>query len=346
MRVRLRDFVYTTDDLFFATTNYLHPKDRILSFLRYIPDPEGERSIRSRRYSKVDSKQAYEFLNEEYPEYLFKSGKTGIQMMGVPHNKVSNILRPNERLKEILNIESPDELLSKVIVVADTFHNHAKIPYDKMGVSGSILPGLYDPEQSDIDFVIYGLKNHRKAVEIFAELKKNDTFPLKGIDDKFWMKLYKKRIKDASLSYDEFKWYESRKNNRGVVHGTLFDILATKDWDEIKGTYGDTTYERLETAKIECIVSDAIGAFDNPAVYKIEDLKILEGPDLPITEVASFTHTYSGQAREGERIIAQGAVEKVVNQKTGEIKYRLMVGTTRESFNEYIKLKDLNLGLE
>ena len=27
---------------------------------------------------------------------------------------------------------------------------------------------------------------------------------------------------------------EKRKNNRGVVDGTLFDILATRKWDEIR----------------------------------------------------------------------------------------------------------------
>ncbi len=41
--------------------------------------------------------------------------------------------------------------------------NHTGISYNKMGISGSILPGLYNPDVSDIDFVIYGLKNHRNA---------------------------------------------------------------------------------------------------------------------------------------------------------------------------------------
>ena len=45
---------------------------------------------------------------------------------------------------------------------------------------------------------------------------------------------------------------------------------------------------------------------DNPAVYKVEDVKIIEGPNVPISEVASYTHTYAGQARENERITARG----------------------------------------
>jgi hypothetical protein len=337
MRARTRDFIYTRDDLFFATTSYLHPEGKILSFLRYIPDANGERSRNGQRYSKVDSNQAYEFLGTKHPEYLFDSDKD-LKMMGVPFNKVKNILKPEERLKEILNGSANNELLQKVVKLADIFKDYADISYSKMGVSGSILPGLYDPAVSDIDFVIYGLKNHKKAMDTFGEIK--DKTDLKSISDEYWIRLYEKRIKDSSLSYDEFQWYEKRKNNRGVIDGTLFDILATRDWNEIKGKYGEEKYEPLGTAMIECKVRDALGAFDNPAVYKVEDVTILEGQNVPITEIASFTHTYSGQAKDGEEIIAKGKLEKVIDK---DIKYRLVVGTTRESIDEYIKLKELQI---
>ncbi len=343
MRVRPRDFIYTIDDLFFASTNYLHPEDRIISFLRYIPDPEGERSKNSNKYSKVDTKQALDFLSQNYPDYLFDCDITSATMMGVPLERVSTILYPNNRLKDIMKLPSPDELLKKVINLANIFHDFAEIPYDKMGVSGSILPGLYEPVQSDIDFVIYGLKNHRKSINTFKELKMMKNPVLKGIGEEYWVKLYEKRIKDSSLSYDEFKWYENRKSNRGVINGTLFDILATKDWNEIKGTYGEKTFKPLGDAKIECTISDAIASFDNPAIYKVENVKIMEGSAIPINELASFTHTYAGQVKEGERVIAKGKVEKVANKSTGEINYRLIVGTTRESIDEYIKLKNLSL---
>ena len=295
------------------------------------------------RYSKVDTEQAFDFLRKNYPYYIFDCDTTHVKMMGVPIEKVSTILHPNKRLKDILNLDSPDELLKKVINLANTFHEFAEIPYDKMGVSGSILPGLYDPVQSDIDFVVYGLKNHRKAISSFKELKMMENSILKGIGDEYWTKLYEKRIKDSSLSYEEFKWYENRKNNRGVINGTLFDILATKDWNEINGTYGEKTFKPIGNAKIECTVSNSIASFDNPAIYKVEDIKILEGPNIHINELASFTHTYAGQVREGEVVIAKGKVEEIVNKKTGKINYRLVVGTTRESIDEYIKLKNLNL---
>jgi uncharacterized protein len=337
MRVRPRDFIYTTDDLFFATTTYLHPEDRIISFLRYIPDQNGDRSRNNKLYSKVDSNQAYKFLENNFPEYLFDCEITKVQMMGVPIKKVKKLLIPTDRLREIMESEKRDKLQEKVVLLAETFHDHTGISFNKMGVSGSILPGLYKPDVSDIDFVIYGLKNHRKTMEAFQEIKKENGI-LKSIEGEFWEKLYNKRIKDSSLTYEEFRWYENRKNNRGIIEGTLFDILQTRDWDEINGSYGATSYEPMGTIEIECSVTDSLAAFDNPAVYKVEDVEIIEGPDVVISEVASYTHTYAGQAREGERITARGKLEKVIGK---DVSYRLIVGTTRESIGEFIKLTNL-----
>ncbi|MDD1764250.1 MAG: DNA polymerase subunit beta [Methanobacteriaceae archaeon] len=346
MRARPRDFIYTRDDLFLATTTYLHPDDRILAFLRYIPKEDGERSRNNSRYTKVDSKQAYKFLHDHFPNYIFNCDVTQVEMMGVPKDRVKDILKPEERLKEIMESsfegDLDDQLLQKVVMVADIFQDETGISPSHMGISGSILPGLYDTAVSDIDFVIYGLENHRKAMEAFSEIKYDPDCPLNPVGEDYWLRLYEKRIKDSSLSYQEFQWYENRKNNRGVVSGTLFDILATRDWPEIKGIYGDKLYEPLGYAEIECTVKDAIASFDNPAVYEVEDVKILNGPTAPITQVASYTHTYAGQAVEGEKILVKGKLEKVTGKKTI---HRLVVGTTRESVGEYIKLKSLKIAV-
>jgi predicted nucleotidyltransferase len=344
MRARPRDFIYTRDDLFLATTTYLHPDDRILAFLRYVPKDDGERSRNNSRYSKVDSKQAYEYLNDLFPNYIFNCDVTQVEMMGVPKDRVKDILKPEERLEEIIQSslegDLEDQLLQKVVMVAKIFQDEAGISPSHMGISGSILPGLYDTAVSDIDFVIYGLDNHRKAMEAFSQIKHDPDYPLNAIGKDYWLRLYEKRIKDSSLSFQEFQWYENRKNNRGVVSGTLFDILATRDWSEIGGTYGDKLYQPLGGVELECTVKNAIASFDNPAVYEVEDVEILNGPAAPITQVASYTHTYAGQAVEGERILVKGKLEKVTGKKTI---HRVIVGTTRESVGEYIKLKNLKI---
>lgn len=379
MKARTRDFIHTTDDLYFATTNYVHPDDRILSFLRYIPDKKGDREKDGKNYSKVDSKQAYEYLRENHPEYLYYCYTTNSEMMGVPHDKVNKIIKPNDRLKSLMENEKfiknekTHELLGKVINLAIIFHNEAGISFDDMGISGSTLPGLEKNNQSDIDFVIYGLENHRNAIETFKRLKDKDVIDvnkwknpflvddkdpedkfinkdiyLASINEEFWETVYEKRLKDSSLSLDEFKWYENRKSNRGLINNTLFDILATRNWNEINESWGDISYEPLGESKIECKIKDALSAFDNPATYKITDVKVLEGDKYDFKEVASFTHTYAGELIEGEYAVARGKIEKVTikpetslnNQKNKKEYYRIVVGTTRESINEYIKLKN------
>jgi predicted nucleotidyltransferase len=348
MEFRTRNFIYTKDDLFFATTNYIHPEDYVLSFLRYIPDENGDRIKNGRKYSKVSSDEAYTYLKKNHPEYLYFCDTTNIEMMRVPYNKIKEVIIPINRLNEIRKDKKSEErfLYKNLIDLADFFHYKGGIAYENLGISGSILPNLEKEGVSDLDFVVYGLENHRKAIETFKNYKDkkveipqiNKTILLNSISGDYWDKIYEKRIKDSSLSKKEFLFYENRKNNRGLINGILFDILFTRDWDEIHGDWGDVKYLKVGGVKIEAKIKNAIAAFDNPAIYEIDDLKILEGENVNISSIASFTHTYAGQALENERVIAKGKVEKV-NDK-GEIRYRLVVGTTRESIDEFIKLKD------
>ena len=256
-QVRTRDFIYTSDDLYFASTNYIHPENRVISFLRYVPDPEGDREKDGKRYRKVGSEEAYSYLRENYPDYLYFSEVTNVEMMGVPLEKVEKIIKPEERLLGLKKtfdeggeVKNP-ELIAKLMDVADFFHFMADIPYDHLGISGSILPGLQKSDVSDLDFVVYGLDNHRRAIAAFKEHRGKEVYikevdkhiTVEGITNDYWDFVYDKRMFDESLTKEEFRWYENRKANRGTINGTLFDILATKDYDEIEGTWGDTVYE-------------------------------------------------------------------------------------------------------
>ena len=97
--------------------------------------------------------------------------------------------------------------------------------------------------------------------------------------------------------------------------------------------------ERQGIEKVECDIVSALAAYDNPTLYTISNVKHLDGVDYPLEEIVSFTHTYAGEVVDGEHVIAKGKVEKViVNGETSH--YRLVVGTTREAIDEYVKLKE------
>ncbi len=245
-QVRTRDFIYTSDDLYFASTNYIHPENRVISFLRYVPDPKGDREKDGKRYRKVGSEEAYSYLRN-------------VEMMGVPLEKVEKIIKPEERLLGLKKtfdeggkVKNP-ELIAKLMDVADFFHFMADIPYDHLGISGSILPGLQKSDVSDLDFVVYGLDNHRRAIAAFKEHRGKEVYieevdkhiTVEGITNDYWDFVYDKRMFDESLTKEEFRWYENRKANRGTINGTLFDILATKDYDEIEGVASGNSKNRM-----------------------------------------------------------------------------------------------------
>ena len=309
-QVRTRDFIYTSDDLYFASTNYLHPEDKINSFLRYIPDPNGDREKNGKRYRKVGSKEAYTYLRENHPDYLYFCDVTNVEMMGVPLDKVEKIIKPENRLMGLKK----------------TFESGENVKNPKL-----------IKKLMDIRRAIAAFKENRGKEVYIKDVDKYIT--VEGITDDYWDFVYNKRMSDESLTKEEFKWYENRKANRGTIDGTLFDILATKDYSEITGVWGDTVYEPQGIAQIECDIVSALGAYDNPSLYTIENVKLIDGVDFDLSEVVSFTHTYAGEVIDGEHVVAKGKVEKVIiNGETSH--YRLVVGTTREAVDEYLKLKD------
>lgn len=323
MEPRIRDFIETKDGPIFSVVSYFHPPDRYIAFLRYYPDEKGERQRGGARYKKISStRESYEFLEKNFSEYLFFSDIAGSRIQCVPKGKISNIRLPSDVLKEIC--ENPrGSYEEKISQLSDIFNS---IPQDRKGITGSALVGLQE-KNSDIDFVIYGTKNHEKARGILKEELNNK---LKPLTKKQWQEVYRKRFPlGGALDFEEFLWHENRKFHKGTIGGTIFDILLVRDFGEIQEKYSDKKFRRDGPIKAECRVVDATFAYDSPAIYKVECKD-------EIIEVASFTHTYAGQAFEGEKIEVSGFLEEV----SGRENYlRIVVGTTREAEGEYIKVK-------
>jgi hypothetical protein len=325
--LRIRDFVETREGLFFASVSYHHPPDRWLSFLRYYPSSSGERERSGRRYGKVPSThESYEILRKRYPKYLFPPGQEGAPLQAVPRERVLQIHRPEERLEALLSdpkdaLEEDARTLSEIL---------STIPTRRKGVTGSLLIGLHLPETSDLDFVVYGADRHREARALLIEaLEEGPVRPLNRVE---WLRAYQKRFPGAAeLTFEEFCRYEKRKGHRGVLNGRVFDLLMVRDEEEIQEARPVEWTVPLGPARLSCVVTEAVYAFDSPALYRVEAPR-------QVREVVSYTHTYAGQAVEGERIEVSGRLERVL--RGGEEYLRVVVGTTREAEGEYIKVQD------
>lgn len=301
MRARIRDFLQTVDGWIFAVVDYHHPEG-IRSMLRYVPDPDGERTTGGARYRKLDFEMAYEFLRREKPEYIQ-------DVHVVPEEDILRIYRPE---KELPKVAERDDRVGEIVSVL----KEGGVPQEMMGITGSILVGLDGPA-SDIDFLVYG-RDWWRARDLIERAKEEDG-RIRDLDEATWDKIYQKRVPE--ISRDEFVLHERRKGNRGLVDATYFDLLFTRDWDQIRPPFPPG--KKAGRRRIEGRVIEAEFAFDNPAVYEIDH--------DDISEILCYTHTYAGQALPGERIDACGVVEET---EEGE---RLVVGTSREATGEWIR---------
>jgi|GEM_PF-5234886 len=86
---------------------------------------------------------------------------------------------------------------------------------------------------------------------------------------------------------------------RGVFAARAAQVSQRSNFDEIEEKYSDKKFRRMEKVKMKCTITDASLTFDSPAIYKVAC------EDGRIKEVVSFTHTYAGQAFDGEEIELQ-----------------------------------------
>jgi predicted nucleotidyltransferase len=275
--------------------------------LRYVPDPTGNREAHGIKYKKLDFEEAFAFLKRERPEYVHN-------LHVVPEKDVIRIYRPTDELPRVAEMDSRIKRISTMLV-------EGGVPEACIGITGSNLIGLQS-SSSDIDLVVYG-PSWWKARKVLAKAKADGL--IQELDDAMWRRIYSKR--KPEIRFDEFVLHEMRKGNRGVIDGTYFDLLFTRDWAQIKPSLPGKV---IGKSKIIAKVLDAEFSFDSPAIFKL---------DHEVGEIFCYSHTYAGQAMPGEMVEAMGVVESTPAGK------RLVVGTTREARGEWIRsLTLLNAG--
>ncbi len=300
MRARIRDFLMSLDNWIFAVADY-HHTDGIRCMLRYVPDHSGERIANGIKYRKLDFDDAFAFLRRVKPDYVK-------DLHVVPIEDVKRQYDP------IVGLRSVMEQDSRVNKIANILADEG-IPLQEMGITGSMLLGLHGPS-SDIDFVVYG-PWWWKARDVLSAAKLDGR--IQELDMAMWRRIYAKR--KPEIGFDEFVLHEIRKGNRGMIEGTYFDLLFTRDWSQIGSA--PERGSALGKQKIVAKVVDAEFAFDSPAIFTLDHDEI--------NEIFCYSHTYAGQAQPGETIEASGIVEETRNGR------RLVVGTTREAKGEWIR---------
>jgi predicted nucleotidyltransferase len=333
LRAREGDLIRTFSNVVFDVKGTVHPKDKLVAFPRFIPSATGTRRGNNTTYGKVYSLgERFQYLKDNHPELIVYDDVFGETLCEVPTSQVAQLYQPTEKLAQLHTAKTRSPLGEKAYRLAVTLKEKADIPWSAIGISGSIMAGL-TTDTSDIDPLVYGVENSRKAYKALQELREIEGSGFKAYTTAELKTLYDFRVKDTHMSFEDFQAVENRKAFQGMFMGTDYFIRFLKDWNETTEQYGDVTYQNAGYCKIQGTVQKAEDALFTPCSYGVGSVKVLEGPALsPICEVVSFRGRFCMQATVGERIEAQGKAELVTEKKTGKTHYRLILGNKPEDY--------------
>jgi predicted nucleotidyltransferase len=327
IRAREGDLIENAGRVIFDVKGLVHPRDRIVAFPRFIPDPTGNRRHRNTLYGKIYSlSERYRFLEQNLPQYLIHDSVFDETLCEIPVCDAKKHYEPVERLRQLRSSKKLNRLESQALRMTELLKEAANIPWNAIGVSGSILVGLHT-ENSDIDPIVYGSHDCLKVHSVLKSLLNDEHGPLKPYTCEDLKTLFGFRSKDTAVSFSDFVRTESRKVMQGKFMGTDYFIRFVKDRNEIDETYGDVRYKNIGYARIKATIMDNSEAIFTPCKYEIENLSVIEGPKLaPIFEIASFRGRFCEQAKIGETVIAQGKVEQVEDVRKRNEYFRLLIG--------------------
>ena len=321
------DFIESRGNIVFDVKGLVHPPDRVVAFIRYVPDPNGNRERDGKRYSKFYSlSKRYALLKQKYPQYLVNDPVFNTLLCEVPLEDVKQHYLPAQGLQNLRNRNSLDDAEKAALQFMEILKENSGVPWSKLGVSGSILVRLHEPS-SDIDLIVYGTETGYRVAQTMKKLFEDKDNPIKAYDLDGLRELFDFRSKDTNVSFEDFVRTDSRKVSHGKFRGKHFFIRFVKDLNEISEQYGSIIYKPEGNARIKATVVDDSEALFTPCSYKLANVEILEGTKAePIEEIVSFRGRFCEHARSGEAVIAEGKVERV-QQEGKDDHFRLLLGS-------------------
>ena len=326
MKAREGDLIETKDGNIFDVKGLMHPPGKIIAFIRFTPDPRGDRKRGDTSYRKVyPLQERYHLLRKKFPQYLVFDPVFDEWLCEVPVEMVKEHYEPRRLLNQFCHKKPHEELKKQTFDLAQLLHQSASVSWKALGLSGSVLVGLNTPN-SDIDLLVYGSKNCWKVHGALKSLTHDGTSHLRPYRRRDLRALFDFRSKDTAMNFEDFVRTESRKVLEGKFHERDYFIRCVKEWNEIREHYGSVRFESVGEANVRATVIDDSQMIFTPCAYGIDDVKTLEGKGVkPLREIVSFRGRFCEQARKGEQVTARGKVERV--QRLGEEEYfRLLLG--------------------
>ena len=325
--MREGELLKTKVDVIFEVKGLVHPSGRVIAFPRFIPESHGNRIHEKSVYKKIYSiSERFKFLEQNFPQYIVYDPVFDEKLCEVPLEDVKRHYKPVNRLRQLRHCKGLDDLEMDALSFLELLKKQAGIRWANMGISGSLLVKLHT-QSSDIDPIVYGSENCRKVYDALKSLTQDAKSKVKKYTTEELQKLYEFRVRDTQMSFEDFVRTESRKVLQGKFKNRDYFMRFIKDWSEIHESYGTVQYRNVGYAKIKAKIVDDSDAIFTPCTYKLTNAEILEGTRVDlIEEIASFRGRFCEQARKGETVVAQGKIERVMDERQNREFFRLLLG--------------------
>jgi predicted nucleotidyltransferase len=339
-----RDFLSTNERFLFCVVGPYHPQNRVISYIKYLPDAEGKWQKGNERFKRVlhtysipSLLDTFDLLKASHPQYLFYSPIYNITMTAVPRKNIVQHFMPEKKLAELFGRSRLDPLQARITRFISSLSEFAGIPVTDFGVTGSVLLDIHNPAFSDMDITVYGVESSYATKDALSHMFTTASAGVKQFEGEKLRQWYASKTQTHPISLVEARAIYRRKWNIGLFEGTLFSVHPTKVEREIPEAYGDRIFHPVSSVALQAVVSDATDSIFLPAVYKVREVQMDKPRKAEIREVVSYEGLYDSLADEDEMIEVHGKLERVVDSRRDEEYYRVLVGSPEGRGREFIK---------
>ncbi|MBC8223742.1 hypothetical protein H8E65_04075 [Candidatus Bathyarchaeota archaeon] len=347
MKFRDRDAPVTLNGLIFRTYGYDHPRDSCFCDLEYAPEtlyttrePRALRDGLPTKHYKFYFDGGLKFALNQEPPFKLHHAALSRDMVGVREGEISRVVRPDERLAELMKMDG-DALQRTCVEIIDLITESSSLKASDFGVFGSLAHSFHNPLFSDVDLVIYGMEELRELRATLTELYKGDS--LRNEFDGWTPLDPPAHWNFKHLSKEDYGRHQRCKKIYAVHDAELLgrevkiEFEPVRRWDEITNEYDDTLSIR-ELGRVEAegeVISGDEGGF-MPSIYPVR-LEEIEGNIDPgeIIRVVSYVEEFRLQVETGERIVVRGNLEEVETRNGSFHQIALSYG--REYFDQVLK---------
>ncbi|PVX23115.1 MAG: hypothetical protein CW691_11645 [Candidatus Bathyarchaeum sp.] len=326
LRLRDRDAILTRDGIIFRVYGYLHPSGAYVCDPEYASpqvfrstNPRARRGEPEPSYYKFFADEGLKLVLNKFLRYTVFYEPLQKCLVGVNENDIAQVRKPDVGLQQVLAKQPNDVLLKALHDLFTRVSTQSGLKSENFGVFGSLLHGFYHPNFSDLDFIVYGKENLNRLCESLEILYREDSCVrnefdhMKAVETKDW--------KFVNYSLEEYVWHQRRKmiyayfDSKDAKRVVKAEFEPVKTWEENVNEFNN--FARIfHVGWIKAVV-EITGDTDAPfipSVYQIKVKDVLEGPKVDeIRRIFSYMEEFRMQAKQGEQVLVEGNLERVVN---------------------------------